>query len=255
MDDPTYRAAPGVNYSKLKNIKRSPLHVNVVFHPTPAMMKGSIVDEMITDGKMSDHYAVKNWDGRTKEGRAKTAEVKEKGQVVIEQEMFEQCQGMADAVLGHPDAAEMLNHCKKQVPAFATDPTTGLDLKCLFDFISMDGDDNQGDLKTTNVDLSDGDNWAREVYNRSYHIQMAHYLHIKRLIEPGVPADNWYWICVENTEPYGVRMFEAGRDYMQFAHHKYMQLLEKWKVTCDKKQWKAGYPTYIETIDPPKWAS
>lgn len=253
MPEPDYRAAEGVNYSRLKRLQQSPAHVHVPFHPTPAMMLGTIVDNLVFENDIGANFVVKTWDARTKEGRDLSERARQEGVTVIDKDLEGKAMQMAYNVTNHPVAKDLLSNAVYQLPAFATCPETGLPLKALFDFCDPGSRGLQGDLKTTACDLSETRNWEREVFNRGYHIQMAHYLGIRAIIEETDVNDDWYWICVENSEPYGVRVFEADRDIKAFSRSKWLELLHRWKEVDRGKLWGEIYAPIIETISIPNW--
>lgn len=188
MDEATYHSRPELSSTGVRRLLDSPARFqwdmthrteSVAFdvgHATHSRILGvgspvvDIPDEHLTpSGNVSTKAAAKEW----------LAEQRAAGLVPIGAADRALIDGMAEAVLAHPAARDLLERPgNPEVSAFATDPETGVDLRARFDRLA---DDVAIDVKTT-AGSAGPLGFAREAARHGYPIQEAHYADTLELI-------------------------------------------------------------------------
>ena len=188
MDEATYHARPELSSTGVRRLLDSPARYqwdmthrteSVAFdvgHATHSRILGvgspvvDIPDEHLTpSGNVSTKAAAKEW----------LAEQRAAGLVPIGAADRALIDGMAEAVLAHPAARDLLEGPgNPEVSAFATDPETGVALRARFDRLA---DDVAIDVKTT-AGSAGPLGFAREAARHGYPIQEAHYADVLELI-------------------------------------------------------------------------
>ena len=188
MDEATYHSRPELSSTGVRRLLDSPARFqwdmthrteSVAFdvgHATHSRILGvgspvvDIPDEHLTpSGNVSTKAAAKEW----------LAEQRAAGLVPIGAADRALIDGMAEAVLAHPAARDLLEGPgNPEVSAFATDPETGVALRARFDRLA---DDVAIDVKTT-AGSAGPLGFAREAARHGYPIQEAHYADVLELI-------------------------------------------------------------------------
>ena len=188
MDEATYHSRPELSSAGVRRLLDSPARFqwdmthrteSVAFdvgHATHSRILGvgspvvDIPDEHLTpSGNVSTKAAAKEW----------LAEQRAAGLVPIGAADRALIDGMAEAVLAHPAARDLLEGSgNPEVSAFATDPETGVALRARFDRLA---DDVAIDVKTT-AGSAGPLGFAREAARHGYPIQEAHYADVLELI-------------------------------------------------------------------------
>lgn len=188
MDEATYHSRPELSSTGVRRLLDSPARFqwdmthrteSVAFdvgHATHSRILGvgspvvDIPDEHLTpSGNVSTKAAAKEW----------LAEQRAAGLVPIGAADRALIDGMAEAVLAHPAARDLLEGPgNPEVSAFATDPETGVALRARFDRLA---DDVAIDVKTT-AGSAGPLGFAREAARHGYPIQEAHYADTLELI-------------------------------------------------------------------------
>lgn len=224
-----------LSYSSLKHILTSPRHfahyrTSDREPPSSAQVLGSIVDCLLLEPeKFADRFRIAgNINRRTNAGKeeyaALIAEVQEKKMLLITQEDKEKAQEMVESIkLSAMAEPVYMNTTNVQVKMELTDKVTGLPVIGYADGIAFINDKPViWDLKTA-ADAS-GDAFQRDAHKYSYWLQAAIYQRAYAQ-KSGVYAD-FYFMVVENKPPYGVNLFRADSDFMEFGHAKLRQALD-----------------------------
>ena len=157
----------------------------------------------------------------------------------------------AQAVLRHPTARALLEReGNAEASLFATDPETGIELRCRFDFLP--GDRRVAvDLKTAREGVAKPHKFATTVVEYGYDVSWAHYTHTAALA--GEPVSDMVFLVVETEPPYHVMpglldddFKEIGAAKARVARHRYAKALET-------GEW-PGRPAEIQIIRPPQYA-
>jgi hypothetical protein len=130
---------------------------------------------------------------------------------------------------------------------FATDPQTGVKIKCRPDGYLPDAG-IVFDIKTTRDASPDG--FPREIRNYNYDLQAAHYLRCLR--SAGFNAHTFIFVCVEKEAPYAVGLHALTRQYIEAADMRVTLTLEKISRAEAANTFTTGWPL-INHVDLPKW--
>jgi hypothetical protein len=255
-NDEEYFALEAFSASGAKLLLKSPAHFRAdrlrPHAPTPAMQIGTLTHRLILEPEKTPGYALKTWDARTKEGKARAAEVAEQGLVVIDEDIERDLLGMRASVMQHATAGDLVRACvEREVPIVWDDLAYGIKCKAKLDALAVEEMFDTTvivDLKTA-VDASPK-GFARAVANFSYHIQAAHYAAGLELAR-GKKA-RFVFVVVEKVAPYAVGVYtldeaalSAGRRSLTRAKMLYAQAIAT-------NQWPA-YGDALQTLSLPSW--
>jgi PDDEXK-like uncharacterized protein DUF3799 len=243
-----YDALPGVNWSTLKHMQRSPAHYRYALENgtqphTDAMALGTVTHLAVFEPeKLETHVAV--WEGRRAgaEWESFRDAALDAGQELIKAEPFQLAQRLG--MLAREAAGKLLSAGQSEVPLTWTH-TNGLFGKGRLDHISR----GYGiiDLKTC-VDASPI-GFGRRAAALGYHIQAAYYV-------DGAEKAGWgrlpYTIlAIEKTAPHGCALYTVTEDHLDLGRSIYEPLLDQVKACLDKGAWPAYAPSVLTL---PKWA-
>ena len=119
MPAPEYRRIKAKTQSQIRNWLKSPSYWLAVQQeppsPTEAMIMGSYFDALLT-GDGIENFAVKTWDGRTKEGKAEAD--KHAGKQILSAGAAADVLRWRDSLLMNSEARQLIEAAQKQVCAF-----------------------------------------------------------------------------------------------------------------------------------------
>lgn len=259
MDEEVYHGGPEFSSSAAKEILKTPAHYKHVYidghrEKKKAWDIGTAVHSKVL-GVGADtvtcppELLASNGAMSTKAAKEWRAEQEDAGHIVVTAAEQAQVNAMAESVLGHELARgwlELPGHAEASM--FATDPETGLQLRCRFDYLP---DDARGsvDLKTT-LDASPN-GFAKRAHDLGYHVSRAHYLHTAALA--GHPRKEMVFIAVENKAPYLVAVYQLALPFAERGERRARharQLL----VQCRETDSWPGYSPNLEFLDEPAYA-
>lgn len=223
--------------------------------PTEAMILGTAVHTKVLGVgaeavQVPEEWVLKNGAiSSKKEAVEWVSEQEAKGLVVLTPARFERVQGMTEAVLAHPLASSWLaldGHPEASV--FATDPETGIRLRCRFDYLP---DDPRAsiDLKST-ADASPR-GFKSRAHDLKYHVSRAHYLHTAALA--GVPRQEMVFIAVENVAPFKVAVYQFDREQVERGEIEARRARLRLARCLETNTW-PGYSTELEFLEAPAYA-
>lgn len=223
MNESEYRAAPGVNWSTLKHMGKSPLHYRHAVDapptdPTPAMILGTAMHLLTLQPEREGEIAVWDGDRRGKEWAAFKAENAAK--LILKRDDYDNAKAMALAVLEHPVAAALLAHTVREAPVFWTDPATGLLCKARLDAAKPGA---VIDLKSAR-DVSPRA-FGRQSAALDYPGQLAHYH--EAWVEYAKHDVSCYIIAVESDVPHDVAVYELDDVVMAAARARRRAYLDR----------------------------
>lgn len=160
---------------------------------------------------------------------------------------------MAESIMAHPEAKRLFEqHGDVEASVFATDPTTGVDMRARFDFLPsvMQADPWTVDLKTTSKSAAP-DEFAKTVANFGYHIQQEWYLRAYELVNGDVNA-RMKFVVVETSAPYLVGVYELALEFAEIGHAAVKRALETYAACAAANIW-PGYPVSNDPLLPPNW--
>lgn len=235
-----------LSYSSLKAFKKSPQHfvhyLMTRFEPTPAMVTGSAFDCMVlTPDSFEKEYAViPKVDRRTKSG--KEAYVlwlaKNEGKTHITQDQYNQAIAMKESLMSNDIGSRIVNF-KGQVQKklLWSDKETGFDF---VGYADKDCKDYILDVKTC-ADASP-EKFERDAHKLGYPLQAACYL----LATHTLFKRPFIYVCVENKEPYGVAVYQATQDFIQYGLNEYNKLIKSLRYCIDNNGFNKSYDFHFE---------
>lgn len=230
MDFAEYLAHPAFSASGMKRILDSPARFKWEQEnktDTAAMRTGRLIHAIAF--AQPHTFTVKDWDGRTTDGKSRAAEVAEQGLEVVSEDDWAMAQGIRVALSKNMTAGPIVygKDVKHEVSAFWTDPETGVELKCRFDAI---GDRAIGDLKSTNYAKPEA--FAKSAATYGYFVSAPHYL--AGAVEVGFGEREFYMVAAEKAAPHfisvvGINAFdlELGERLRRKAIRIYAECVER----------------------------
>lgn len=164
---------------------------------------GTLTHALVLD--QPHNLVVKDWDGRTKEGKLAAAQSAARGEEVIDREDWNLAHDMATAVAKHPVASKLFTQGCAEVSVYGEDPLTGVQRRGRIDW--WRDDDVIVDLKTAQDASKSG--FARAVATYKYHLQDAWYSDLASL--NGRPAPRFVFVAVEKSAPHLIGIYELDR--------------------------------------------
>ena len=250
MDFKTYGEIRAVNWSTLKEMRKSPRHyLHRLQNPlkdTPrlGLGRGTHTAVFEPDRFLLDYVL---WDG-DRRGKAYTAFCEQHpAQTILKVEEYETCLAMRDAVRSHPVAGPALTPPGEAEKVLTwTDEETGIACKARLDWWRVG---LLADLKTT-ADI-DRDRFAANAYRMGYHGQMAFYR--AGLAANGLDAPPPRIIAVEAAAPHDVAVFGLDDDALYAGELEVRDLLARVAAGRFSGQWPGRYPEEAP-LSLPRWA-
>lgn len=223
--------------------------------PTEAMILGTAVHtEVLGVGakavEVPEEWVLKSGAVSSKREAVEwVAEQEAAGLIVLTPAKFQRVQGMAQAVLAHPLAgAWFALEGHSEASMFATDPETGLRLKCRFDYLP-DDPTAAIDLKTT-ADASPRGFKAR-AHDLKYHVSRAHYLHTAELA--GHPRKEMVFVAVESVAPFKVAVYQFNQEQVERGEKDARRARLRLARSLETNTW-PGYSEKLEFLEAPSYA-
>lgn len=166
------------------------------------------------------------------------------GLVVIGTADARKVDAMAESVLAHPEARQVLEQIAgREVSVFAE--VDGVSIRARFDL--YDGV-NAGDLKTSRDASPKGFNTSVGRYG--YHIQDRFYQEAHSAVT-GTELETFKFVVVESTAPYLVGVYDLDFMWEDIAKERTKRARELYRVCTETNTW-PGYQG--GTLTPPTWA-
>lgn len=251
MPNEAYHAYAGISKSGLDLIARSPAHYayRSAHEPSRAMIIGSATHAAIFEPDVfaKQYMLLKDVTDRRSSEYKQAVKVHGEDNVLTGKE--------ADAVAGMQAALQLNPHAQAllsasgwpEIAAFATDPVTGVLVKCKFDKLLCCL--NSVDLKTTQ-DLRD---FAKSVANYRYHVQQAFYSDVFEWAT-GLQLKGFDFLAVEKDAPNASRIFSLDKPSVDYGRKLYREALNNYAQCVANDEWPmpAGDVEYITL---PAWAA
>jgi len=157
-------------------------------------------------------------------------------------------QGMAAAVMAHPEASILALASRREVTVIWTDRRTGLLCKARYDL----WDDRIvviGDVKSTEDATPSA--FSRSVARYGYHIQDAHYLDGARSL--GFTQADFVFIAVEKEPPHGTITYRLNEESRKHGHELRYRAMDTLAECIETDRW-PGYESGIQNLSLPAWA-
>lgn len=171
------------------------------------------------------------------------------GQILLTEGDYDLAQAIAAPVIAHEVVKAWIADPSFVAEAsfFATDPQTGVKIKCRPDgYLPASG--IVFDLKTTRDASPEG--FPREIRSYNYDLQAAHYLRCLR--SAGFNANTFIFVCVEKEAPYAVGLHALTERYLEVADMRVTETLEKISRAEASNLFQTGWPL-INHVDLPRW--
>lgn len=188
---------------------------------------------------------------RTKAAREEVAAARTEGKIPVSRTDYEQMVALADTVLTHPTASQLLTGGRPEVSAYATDPTTGTTMRGRFDYYHDSWDGNGPlivDLKTTTSAIPA--DFTRSVTSYGYDLQAEWYRTIHQLTTGTRP--DFIHVVVEKKPPYLLSVIRLGPLFTTTGATKVRAALDTYSTCTHTGTW-PGLDEHVTTIDAPHW--
>ena len=258
-DDRDYHAHPALSYSTGKLLLRSPQHYRHALanrKQSTAFDEGHVIHALVL-GIGSEVVEIPaellSGDGgiRSAEARGFRDDVYAAGKIPIKPDQMAPLRAAADAVLAHPTAKAWLQ-CPGdvEVPLFATDPETGIEIRGKIDKLAdLNGRKVPVDLKTM-ADVLPFKVFSA-VRDFDYDLQAAMYRKLIGLAL-GAKSSPGVLIAVEKKAPYGVAVYQISHeDFIEAGELKLRTILNRAAAIRDNPEAWDGYPLGTQILTPP----
>lgn len=251
MPNDAYHNGPGISKSGLDLISRSPAHYayRTASEPTRAMVIGSATHAAILEPEEFDkqYMLLRDVTDRRSSVYKQAAEQFGADNVLTGTEA-DSVIGMRESVRLNSAAVELLDAFGYvEIAVFATDPITGVLVKCKFD--KLLNDLRSVDLKTTQ-DLRD---FSRSVANYRYHVQQAYYSDVFAWAT-GFQLESFDFLAVEKEAPNASRIFRLDTPSVDYGRKLYRQALDLYAECLQRNYWPMP-DGGLEYITLPNWAA
>ncbi len=240
--------------SRLHDLERSPAYCkwridNPTDDSTPDRLRGEAVHCLVREpDTFAARFVLKDYDGRTKDGKARKAEVEARGLIPLDVETWDAAHRSADAVRLHPVAKRILDAC----------PNHERSVIATVDGIRMKGrPDAYGagiilDLKSTK-DALEGD-FPRFVVKSRVDRQLASYsVCVEASGFPICGGCDWpeaYAVTVMPDAPHEVRVYEFDEATMCDAWDAASNLLRLYRACEESGAWPSKGDEVIPFVRP-----
>lgn len=254
-----YRVEEGVNFSRLKELVRSPKHYAFrIENPkdTHPMRLGSAAHTAILEPhRFLAEYAL--WDERTDDGKVRPRRgkgwdafvVSSGGKRIVKADEYHLAMAMRDAVRSHKPAMRYLRKGDSEVSMWWADADTERECKGRVDWLTVDG----------NVDVLVGVKTARDcrclpfgnaAAKLGYHLQWAFYADGYEAITGKSPRV--VEIVVESAPPHDVAVYIIPAEILDVGRDEYRTLLKKLAECEEADEW-PGSAAEEQILSFPTW--
>lgn len=251
MDETTYHALPSLSSTGAKRILSSPAKFRYYqTHPEPTKdafdLGSAIHSKVLGTGYKVRVLAFDSW--RSKESQQAREDARAAGEIpMLEKDVDGTVDGIAESVLAHPTARALFEQDgAAEVSVFATDPMTGADIRCRFDYRA----EINVDLKSTSADASPT-SFAKSAANFGYDVSHGHYLDTDELVTG--ERREMVFVVVETAPPYLVSVNQLDREFAEMGRVKARRAREIFAECTTNDSW-PGYATEIQLVMPPVFA-
>lgn len=207
MPSADYHSHPAISKSGLDLINRSIAHYEyrVPFEPTRHMEIGTAIHAAMFEHERykSDYILLPSVKDRRASEYKQAVKAAGTSELVLVGHEADKVAGMYQSVSLNTDARETLTkEGWPEISFFAVDATTGLRVKCRFDWLTKDG--HAIDLKKTQ-DVR-YEKFQRSVASYRYHVQESFYRNVYMLVA-GKPLESFRFLCVEELPPHASKIY------------------------------------------------
>lgn len=251
MPNDEYHCYPAISKSGLDLVERSPEHYEyrVPRSSTRAMEIGTAIHAAILEpDRFKDEYVLlKDTHVRTASEYKQAIKAHSSEKVLVSHEA-DKVSGMQESIYANQSAASLLKQDgHRELSVFATDPETGVLLKCRFDLLTTDyiGVDLK---KTTDIRP---EKFSRSVYDYRYHVQDAFYSYVFELAA-GFALKAFKILAVEVDMPNPSHVYQLDDEAKAEGNRAFRRNLETYAKCAESKDWH-GYNIESELLSLPTW--
>ena len=263
MPEREYHAHPSLSSTQARQLLESPSHYKwALDHPRPDTQAFDVgtaahtkilgvgagiiaypAEHLTPSGNVSTKPATASW----------ADEQRANGLTPVTPDSVAAVDAMAESVLAHPAARRLLEQPgHPEASIFATDPDTGIDVRCRFDYLSDPGIGpwTAVDVKTAGDRGASAHEFTKSVAKWGYDVQQGHYQDTARFdlgVEP-----SFYYVVVEKTAPYRVAVHQLTDPWEQMGKAKARIARERLAEARATGDW-WGYPEEVTYLDAPTW--
>lgn len=249
LSNAEYHATDAISSSDVKMVYgKSLAHWRAkVYKSTTAFATGTAVHAMcLEDGKGVIRGP------ETRRGKAWTEayeEAQANDQTLLTAADYDLARNIADSVLFHPAGQRMAGPTTvNEASFFATDPETGLKIKCRPDSL-WDAKGVIYDIKTCQDASPRG--VAKDMVTYNYAIQAAFYMHVMNCA--GHKADQFVFVNVEKAAPYAVSTNVLSPEYLAWGKQKMHETLRQIAEANQTQKWDTGWSETTNVVVLPRW--
>lgn len=255
---PLYVSLAAMNHSTLKRMKKSPAHFKYEratepgdgarlgtathtllfeperFKPIPPPINPKTGNPFGSGTKAWDEYAAQNPDA-----------------LIMSDDEARTCREQVSALKAHATLGPPLtaDNGVNEVTLVWTDEETGMLCKARLDrYVPHFG---AIDLKTVDINIgSDGEGFARQAINLSYHSAQAFYQRGMRACN--LTDTSFLFAVVESDAPFGIKVYELGEATLRCGEVLVSEWMGKLAKALRTGEW-PGYHDGITTLEAPEW--
>lgn len=253
-----YLAIPGVSITRLKELRRSPLHyLHRLQHPkesAPLTFGRAAHCAVLEPERFDRDHAV--WSRRTASGNLgprngkhwDAFKAEHAGRTILTEDEHAEVRTLQRAVRANPDAAKLLETGDAEVTMRWS--IMGHEAKGRLDWLTTyENTPALVGLKSTR-DCRERQ-FGRQAANLGYHLQWAWYLDGYKTITQRYDA-RVFEIAAESEPPHAVVVYEIPEEILQQGFEEYSELLEK-LAECERSNHWPGPAPGIQTLVLPQW--
>lgn len=255
LPEETYHAHPALSSTGAKLLLDSPATFDWVVNKGNRREKaafdfGSAVHaEVLGTGYGVEELDFDNY--RTGKAQQARDEARAAGLIPMLKKDMVEVHATAQAVLAHPTARALLEReGDAEASVFSTDPLTGVDLRCRFDFLPADRR-VAVDLKTAREGVARPHKFAGTVVEYGYDVSWAHYTLTAELADEAVL--DMVFIVVETEPPFHILIGRLDEDFKQIGTAKARRARDRYARALATGEW-PGRPGEMQMIRPPMWS-
>ncbi len=240
-----YHGSTGISRSGISELQKSPLHywdryINPKREPkkaTAAMTLGSAVHTLVLEPeKFADEFILaEKFDLRKNVDKARKLEfdMLANGKILLNEDDYHLAEIMANAVLTHRIADQILYGSEVEQSLYWVDEASGILCKARPDIWNKEIN-VLGDLKTARDSTPSHFSWAAKDGN--YHIQAAMQIDAVFALT-GKRVDQFVFIVVQNERPYKPYIYNVDNIIIEAGRREYKAALQVFKKCFESNDW------------------
>ena len=252
MPNEAYHNHPSISKSGLDLINRSIAHYEyrTPFEPTRHMEIGTAIHAALFEHERykKDYILLPNVKDRRASEYKQAVKASGTSELVLVGHESDKVNGMYQSVSLNSDAMQLLSDGYPELSVFAVCPTTGLQLRCRFDFLSKGG--QAVDLKKTQ-DVR-YDKFQRSIGSYRYHVQDAFYTYVAALAD--IVVGSFHFLAVEEQPPHANKIYTLDDEAKAVGEREFKRDLEAYAAFKKSGGIPSGLVQESELMSLPVWA-